>query len=95
MKKVFFGLAVAAVALSASAFTSADAKLANELVGQIAPGQFKLINPAERGVTWDCIQGETACTATLKNGVVADPSTTYTTSQVNLSPITDEQFILY
>lgn len=94
MKQVFLGLSIAVAVLSGAAFTVQKANIANDLVGYIAPGQWRLLNPSERAMTWDCIEGCGPCTGTLKNTIVADPTAIYSNSQVDFT-IGDFAFIAY
>jgi hypothetical protein len=83
MKKVILGIAIAIAAISASAFTTINDDYEGELVGKLGTNQWVLIDPQEQGLTWDCFDGGTVCTGTLKAGATPDMSGYFSDSEVN------------
>lgn len=92
MKKVFFGIAVAIAAVSASAFTINNQE-EGERVGKLGTDQWVIVFDEDQGLTWDCFSGGTVCKGTLKSGATPDMSGYYSDSEVN--PITESKHFEY
>lgn len=85
MKKVFFGIAVAIAATSASAFTTINDDYEGERVGKLGTDQWVIVLDEEQGLTWDCFASGTVCTGTLKAGATPDMQGYFSDSEVNQS----------
>lgn len=83
MKKVFFGIAVAIAATSASAFTTINDEYEGETVGKLGTDQWVIVLDEEQGLTWDCYSGGNVCKGTLKAGATPDMSGYFSDSEVN------------
>lgn len=84
IKKAVFGMMAAALTIGFSAFTTANSKhVDGELAGREAPNRWVLIDPAEEGITWECLPTGQVCTGTLKEGAMPNEDGSYNDSEVD------------
>lgn len=84
IKKAVFGMMAAALTIGFSAFTTGNSKhMDGELAGREAPNRWVLIDPAEEGITWECLPTGQVCTGTLKEDAMPNEDGTYNDSEVD------------
>lgn|SRR5690606_32367536 len=83
IKKAIFGMMMAALTIGFSAFTYQMKPADGELVGRLGPDNWVLINPAEEGITWECLPTGEVCTGTLKEDAMPNEDGTYNDSEVD------------
>jgi len=84
IKKAVFGMMMAALTIGFSAYTVANQMhREGETVGLEEPNKWVIVDPEERGKTWDCFPTGEVCLGTLKEGAMPNPDGSYSNSQVD------------
>lgn len=87
--KLLLGVATIAVGAGMAQYAQAQkaSKLATKqttMVGKYGTNDWRIVNPADEGTTWECRPSGDFCTSNLKPGATPNPDGSYNDSQVNI-----------